>query len=204
MVAIGHTGATPEQITTAVDAGAQLSTHLGNGAHGIIRRHPNYIWQQLSDPRLMASIISDGHHLPASVIRTIIETKSPMKTIITCDAAALAGCPPGIYREDSVELEILEDGRIVIAGQRQLLAGSSLETDTCVANAVTFGNVSLQQALDMAGRNPARLLGCEEIRLRRGARADLILFHYAGSGSRLHFVATLAAGQIRFGEISAL
>ncbi len=33
-VSIGHTGATPEQVTAAVDAGATLSTHLGNGAHG--------------------------------------------------------------------------------------------------------------------------------------------------------------------------
>lgn len=31
-VSIGHTGATPEQVTAAIDAGATLSTHLGNGA----------------------------------------------------------------------------------------------------------------------------------------------------------------------------
>ena len=199
-VSIGHTAATPEQVTAAVDAGARLSTHLGNGAHGTIRRHPNYIWEQLGDRRLMASIITDGHHLPPSVIRSVIGTKTPQQTIITCDAAGLAGCPPGVYQAGSVEVEILQDGRIVIAGQNQLLAGSSLETDTCVANAVTFGKVKLGQALEMAGRNPARLLGFEEIRLQRGSRADLILFHYAGPGSKLEFVATMAAGVVRFGE----
>ena len=36
-VAIGHTSATSDQIRAAVDAGATLSTHLGNGAHGQIR-----------------------------------------------------------------------------------------------------------------------------------------------------------------------
>ena len=126
------------------------------------------------------------------------------ETIITCDAAALAGCPPGVYTEGSVELEVLEDGRIVIAGQRQLLAGSSLETDTCVANAVKFGNVSIQEALDMAGRNPARLLGFEEIRIGRGSRADLILFNYQGTGSEFEVVATMAAGQVRYGTIPEL
>ena len=28
------------------------STHLGNGAHALIRRHPNYIWDQLAEDRL--------------------------------------------------------------------------------------------------------------------------------------------------------
>ena len=203
VVAIGHTAAEPAEIQAAVDAGARLSTHLGNGAHGTLRRHPNYIWEQLGDRRLSASIITDGHHLPASVVRAIVGTKTTYNTIITCDASGLAGCPAGVYDEGSTQVEILEDGRIVIAGQQQLLAGSSLETDTCVANAIEMAGVSLRQALDMAGRNPARLLGFEEILLKRGSRADLILFYYGGPPKRLEFVATIAAGQIRFGEIPA-
>lgn len=199
VVSIGHTAAEPEQIAAAVEAGARLSTHLGNGAHGTLRRHPNYIWEQLGEPRLWASIITDGHHLPASVARTIVRTKTPARTIITCDAAGLAGCPPGVYREGAMNVEILADGRIVIAGQRQLLAGSSLATDTCVANAVAFTGVSLREALEMAGRNPARLLGFEEIRLRRGSRADLIRFHDSGPGDRLRLVTTVASGELRHG-----
>ena len=39
-VSLGHTGATAEQISRAVVAGATLSTHLGNGAHQLLRRHP--------------------------------------------------------------------------------------------------------------------------------------------------------------------
>ena len=94
VVSIGHTAANPQQIAAAVDAGARLSTHLGNGAHGMIRRHPNYIWEQLGDPRLSTSVIADGHHLPASVLRSILRTKSSRNVILTCDAAGLAGCPP--------------------------------------------------------------------------------------------------------------
>jgi N-acetylglucosamine-6-phosphate deacetylase len=201
VVALGHTAAEPEQITAAVDAGARLSTHLGNGAHGTIRRHPNYIWQQLGDCRLMASIITDGHHLPASVIRSIIDAKSPHNIIITSDAAGLAGCPPGIYTEGNMEVELLDDGRIVIAGQRQLLAGSSRETFTCVAHAMTAAGVGLTEAMDMAGRNPARLLGCEEIRLQRGSRADLILFDPPLAENGLRLLATIAAGKTRFGRL---
>ncbi|MDA1015926.1 MAG: amidohydrolase family protein [Planctomycetota bacterium] len=203
-IALGHTGASPEQVTAAVDAGARLSTHLGNGAHGQIRRHPNYIWEQLGDPRLTASIITDGHHLPPSVVRSIVGAKGQFGTVITCDAAGLAGCPPGVYSEGLVDVEILESGKIIIAGQSQLLAGSSLETDTCVANVMEMAGLSLQDAFDLAGRNPARLLGFEEIRLRRGSRADLVLFHHRGAGSKLEFVSTIAAGKLRFGALPAI
>jgi N-acetylglucosamine-6-phosphate deacetylase len=99
-IAIGHTAATGELIRAAVDAGATLSTHLGNGAHPIIRRHPNYIWEQLGESRLTASIITDGLHLPDSVIRSIVRAKSVPQTIITCDASGWAGCAPGAYEND--------------------------------------------------------------------------------------------------------
>ena len=201
IVAIGHTAAEPEQIAAAVDAGARLSTHLGNGAHGTIRRHPNYIWEQLADPRLWASIITDGHHLPESVIRTILRTKSAQRTIITCDAAGLAGCPPGVYDEGSMQVEILEDGRIVLAGQSQLLAGSSLQTDTCVAHAISAAGVSRREAFDMAGLNPARLLNFETIELKPGSRADLVFFHHDGPGHPLRITATLFQGAVRFGTL---
>lgn len=197
VVAIGHTAAAPEDIQRAVDAGARLSTHLGNGAHGMIRRHPNYIWEQLGEDRLMASIITDGHHLPDSVIRAIVRTKSPQNTIITCDAAGLAGCPPGRYTEGTMDVEILDDGRIVIAGQRQLLAGSSLSTDVCVGTAVRAAGVSLSDAWKMASLNPARLLGLEFPELRVGAVADLVLFDFDEvSGIRIR--KTVASGENRF------
>jgi N-acetylglucosamine-6-phosphate deacetylase len=201
VISIGHTGADPDTVRAAVDAGARLSTHLGNGAHGMLRRHPNYIWEQLGDSRLSASVISDGYHLPASVLQTIIRTKGEMSTILTCDAAGLAGCPPGVYHEGSVDVEVLQDGRIVIAGQRQLLAGSSVETDTCVREAVRIGGVSLATAIDMASRNPARLLGFEEIRLRRGSLADLVVFRFdEAGGMQVH--ATIGNGVLRYGQLS--
>src|SRR5262249_46804632 len=72
VVALGHTAASGECIRDAIQAGARLSTHLGNGAHAVLPRHPNYIWEQLADDGLWASIICDGHHLPESVMRCIL------------------------------------------------------------------------------------------------------------------------------------
>lgn len=203
-IALGHTGASREQILAAIDAGATLSTHLGNGSHGILKRHPNYIWEQLGDPRLFASIIPDGHHLPGTVVNTVVRTKSSYRTVLTCDAAGLAGCPPGSYELGSGRFDLLADGRIVVAGQDQILAGSSLATDTCVAAVIKMTGVSLKDAIDMASRTPARLLNQPQFKLQRGSRADLFLFHLPPQASRLQVVATYAQGELRFGEVQQL
>jgi N-acetylglucosamine-6-phosphate deacetylase len=102
-----------------------------------------------------------------------------------------------------MRMEVLEDGRIVVAGQRQFLAGSASKTGDCVVQAVRQGGVTLPEAIDMAGRNPSRMLGFEEIRLRRAARADLFLFDFPGGANSLDVKATVAAGTLQFGTISS-
>jgi N-acetylglucosamine-6-phosphate deacetylase len=97
-VAIGHTAATGEQIREAVRAGASVSTHLGNGAHMILPRHPNYIWEQLAEDRLMAGFIVDGIHLPACFLKVALRAKGVDRSFLVTDATAPAGCPPGRYR----------------------------------------------------------------------------------------------------------
>lgn len=196
-VSIGHTAASTEQIAAVVDAGATLSTHLGNGAAGMLRRHPNPIWDQLAEDRLSASLIADGHHLPPSVLKVMLRAKGWERVILTCDASGLAGLPPGVYDYHGAAFEVLADGPIVIAGQRQYLAGSGQLTDVCVGNAVRLGGVSLGAACDMASLHPARLLGVETIPLEAGARADLVAFDWRPADG-LRVQTTLADGEVRF------
>lgn len=200
-VSIGHTAAEPADIAAAAEAGATLSTHLGNGAHGMLRRHPNYIWEQLAEDRLAASIIADGHHLPASVVKTILRTKPRGKVILTCDASGYAGCAPGRYRGESGDVEVLEDGRIVVADQRQFLAGSGAATEECVTGVMRLAGVELSEAIRMATTYPERHVTAEPIRLAAGSRADLILFHVK-PGPTIEVVATVVAGAMRFKGLS--
>src|SRR5262249_51041292 len=76
VISLGHTNANGAQIAAAASAGATMSTHLGNGAHAILQRHPNYIWEQLAEDRLMASFIVDGIHLPKSFVKVALRAKS--------------------------------------------------------------------------------------------------------------------------------
>ncbi len=202
VVAIGHTAATPDQIRVGVDAGATLSTHLGNGCHTMIHRHRNVIFEQLADPRLTASLIVDRHHLPESLVRICLQVKTPQKIILTSDAAGWAGCPTGVYENPLGRSEILPSGKLVVAGQNELLAGSTQSTDQCVANVIAITGVSLKDAVEMASKNPAQLLGQEVCQLQSGSLADLILFHFSGDHHRLEIEATIAAGELKFGELA--
>ena len=178
IVAIGHTAANTEQIAAAVAAGAKLSTHLGNGAHSHIKRHPNYIWDQLAEDRLWASLIADGHHLPPAVLKSFLRGKTPQRCLLVSDVTGMAGMPPGEYRNTSLgDINITEDGRIVVAAMPQYLAGASLPLTVGVENILQLGEVDLATAIDMASLGPAQLMGiADRGRLEVGCRADLILF----------------------------
>jgi N-acetylglucosamine-6-phosphate deacetylase len=201
VVAIGHTGATSDQIRRAVDAGARLSTHLGNGAHRMLCRHPNYIWDQLAEDRLHASLIVDGHHLPAEVVRVFVRAKTPERIILVSDVSGLAGLPPGRYPSSGCELEILADGRLVIAGQRQLLAGASRPIGVGVVNVMRMADVDLKTAIAMASSHPLELLGRGIAELAVGQPADLVLFDRDADQAEpsLSVRATLVAGEVVYG-----
>src|SRR5439155_7747588 len=128
---LGHTAADGPRLRDAIRAGAQLSTHLGNGAHAVLPRHPNYIWEQLAADELWASLICDGHHLPPAVVRCLLRVKTPARAVLTCDAGSLAGLPPGRYREWGQEFEVRPGGPIVVPGT-SYLAGSWAFTDGCI------------------------------------------------------------------------
>lgn len=205
IVAIGHTAAESEHIRQAVDAGARLSTHLGNGARGILRRHPNYIWDQLAEDRLTASLIADGHHLPPEVIKTFVRAKTPQRCILVSDMSGLAGLAPGRYQSNLTEVEILPNGRLVIAGQNQLLAGASAPLGVGVSNVMRFAKLDLATAVAMATSQPARLLGLPAATLEAGAPADLIQFRLAqaakGRPAGLEVACTIVAGQVAAGRL---
>jgi N-acetylglucosamine-6-phosphate deacetylase len=177
VVAIGHTAAAPAVVRDAVKAGARLSTHLGNGSHALLPRHDNYLWEQLACDELWASVITDGHHLPAAVVRCVARVKTAARLIVTCDASNLAGLPPGLYRAWDTDLEVQPGGRVGVAGT-PFLAGSGVFTDDCLAWLLRLGELSLADAIRCAAHNPRRLLNQPDVDLVAGSPADLVLFDH--------------------------
>lgn len=177
VVSIGHTGANAQQIADAVSAGATMSTHLGNGAHAVMARHPNYIWEQLAEDRLTASFIADGIHLPKSFLNVALRAKGIERSVLVTDAVMPAGCAPGRYRLGEVDVELHADDRVTLVGQDRL-AGSSLKMHRGVSNLMRLAGLTLTEAVTMATRNPARVcrVRARQRGLAPGERADLVLF----------------------------
>jgi N-acetylglucosamine-6-phosphate deacetylase len=157
-VAIGHSNADPAQVRDAVRAGATLSTHLGNGCVPGLPRHPNLIWEQLAADELTACFIADGHHLPASTLKSMVRAKTPARTALVTDATAGAAAPPGRYGIGELEIERGADGRVVLPGTPKL-AGSALTLDAAVTRAVRETGLSLEDVLPMASAVPAASVG---------------------------------------------
>ncbi|NHN33966.1 N-acetylglucosamine-6-phosphate deacetylase [Paenibacillus agricola] len=196
VASIGHCHASEEIIQQAVEAGATMSTHLGNGAHPYIKRHPNYIWSQLADDRLWAGLIADGFHLPASTLKVMIRTKGD-KAVLVSDAVNLAGMPPGRYATPLNDNVVLEpNGFLHLADTPDILAGAALPLYRGVENVVRLGIASMKEAIRMASLHPAQLFGIDGDglgSLEIGAPADFIVYRLK-DGHLLDIVETVANG----------
>lgn len=193
-VSLGHCAPSADDIARAVDAGATLSTHLGNGAHAVLPRHPNYLWEQLAEDRLTACVIADLHHLPASVLRCFARVKGPGRLVVVSDVAALGGLPPGLYNDG--RHEVLASGRVNLAGT-PYLAGAGHCLDTCMANALRVLDWSQAEVLGTVTSNAGAAVGLPVTPAvpRAGDRADLTLFRTPGEVGPVEIVATLCGGR---------
>jgi N-acetylglucosamine-6-phosphate deacetylase len=196
VVSIGHTRASSAEIAAAVSAGATLSTHLGNGAHSVLARHPNYIWDQLSEDRLAASFIVDGIHLGRAFLTVALRAKGLERSLLVTDAVMPAGCAPGRYRLGEVDVELHADGSVRLEGGTRL-AGSALRMDRAVQNIMALAGVSLRDAVTLATRNPARVarIASRQRGLSVGERADLIRFSYDATSGKIQILETYVGGR---------
>jgi N-acetylglucosamine-6-phosphate deacetylase len=183
IVAIGHTAASPEQIRDAVSAGARMATHFGNGAHLTLPRHPNYLWEQLAQDSLWVSLIADGFHLPESFLKVVMRVKQDC-AILVSDAVHLSGMPPGnYYSHNRVHVVKTNQGRLYLADEPQLLAGSAQMLPWGIAYLIRKKLSPLHKAWDMASVRPSALMNLSTTSgLQVGGPADLVLFKKEGDG----------------------
>ncbi len=146
-IAIAHTMATRAQIADAAEAGAAMSTHLGNGCPQVMHRHTNPVMAQLGEDRLAACLIADGIHLPPEVLHIYWRAKGEGNCVIVTDSMAAAGAPPGRYTISDMVVEVGRDGVVRVPGSPNF-AGSSLTMDRALANTVAFTGATLAEAWD--------------------------------------------------------
>lgn len=173
IVSLGHTDASFETFTAAVDAGATLATHVWNAMSPLHQRAPGATGAALTDDRVTALVIADGVHTHPAVLRLTVRAKGFDRLALITDAMAGAGLAPGptVLGGRAVTVDLtsarLADGT---------LAGSTLTLDRAVRNAVGLTGISEAAAVHLATAVPARALGLPNRgRLVVGADADIVL-----------------------------
>jgi N-acetylglucosamine-6-phosphate deacetylase len=185
VVAIGHSNASEEDVRSAADAGARLSTHLFNGCAPMVNRHRNPIFSQLAEDRLWASFIADGHHIPLSTLRVALRAKGTARTVLVSDLTHLSGLPDGEYDMEGATV-VKRDGGL-FRKDAPILSGAARSLSEDVGILGRQPEPGIEETFLMATEQPARLLG-----------ADAHVHVHEGNGQRL------AVWEWRNGSLSLL
>lgn len=197
IVALGHHNGSTKDIKQAVDAGAKMATHLGNGCANEINRHHNPLWPQLSDDRITPSIIADGFHLTKEEVRSFFKVKGADKTILVSDALDLAGLPVGEYIRGERKLLLTEN--VVKLPKENVLAGAASPISKCVGVMMNYTHCGLKAAIQMASTNSAELFSLNKIgKIEPGKRADIIQFALVDGEMVIH--KTFVAGELVYSK----
>ena len=193
-VSIGHTGATREQIDKAVDAGATLSTHLGNGVFAKLDRFENPIWPQLRNEKLTTGLIADGDHVTPDLVWVISRCKDSDHIILVSDLHSCAGLPPGRRMEGPLEIEIFEDAAVRVAGT-PYLAGAGVHLLRGIWNYARFSRTDKVAAFKLGTINPIRKYGLNPKRAKLLIRKKAEFIVFSDNGKKYELKAVYADGR---------
>lgn len=165
VLSLGHSDADFNQATTAYNNGFKTTTHLFNAMPSIHHRSPNLPVAAMNHPTAMASIIADGCHVDLEVVKM---TYKAMKDRLFLITDAVTACTIGPYQHE------LKGDKFVTADGT--LSGSNITLLQAVQNCITHCDIPLGEALKLASKHPALLMGILKTKgtLNVGSDADLL------------------------------
>ena len=179
VVAAGHTNATFEEATAAIDEGLTGVTHLFNAMTQLQSRAPGMVGAALRSPNTWCGLIVDGHHVHPAALQIAFAVKGAEALVLVTDAMPTVGSATKSF-ELGGQTIVADDGRCVAPDGT--LAGSDLDMAMAVRNAVRLMALEPEAALRMASASPARAIRLETVTgsIESGKRADLVLLDSAG------------------------
>ncbi len=175
-VAAGHTDAGYQQMLDAADAGLSHAVHTFNAMKGLHHREPGVVGAILTDERIAAEVIADGHHVHEAAIRLLVEAKRRNGSLLLItDAMSAAGLGDGEYELGGLRVTVADGvARLVEGGS---LAGSTLTMIDAFRYMVRRIGLSVPEASRLASLNPARAVGLSDRigSIAVGRQADLLL-----------------------------
>jgi len=172
IVCLGHSNATFEQTCRALKAGASGFTHLFNAMSPFDSREPGMVGAALLDEDSYAGLIMDGIHVHPESARLAIKVKE--KIMLVTDAMPPVGSDKKTF--DFFGETIRRKG-LTLTNSNGQLAGSALDMNTAVKNAIKMLAIDIPQAAKLASLNPAKFLGLGDVygRIKIGCKASMLL-----------------------------
>jgi len=170
----GHTDATYENMVEGMQAGILHSTHFFNAMSRLHHRDPGAVGAIMIHSELSCEIIADGRHVHPGLIKLLMRDKPSSKVVLVTDSLRPTEQVSGPLIANREEVELV-DG-VFHRRSDGVIAGSALTLMRGVANLVSWG-VPVENAVEMASANPARILGLGKRGLLvPGYEADLTVF----------------------------
>lgn len=158
VISAGHTGADYDQTCEALDAGLTGFTHLYNAMTPLQSRAPGMVGAALNDEHSWFGIIADGFHMHPAAFRVAVAAKQTGGAILVTDAMSTVGATEKSFVLDGETIYAI-DGRCTNAAGS--LAGSDLDMNAAIKNAMKFARVDWMEAVRMASLYPAKAMGLD-------------------------------------------
>jgi len=171
-VSLGHSDSGYATAAAAVEAGAQVVTHLFNAMSQLGNREPGMVGATLDLGHVSAGLIADGFHVHPAAIRTALRAKrGPGRIFLVTDAMSPMGTDMTSFFLNGREI-FREGGRLTLADGT--LAGADIDMASCVRYMRDTVGIELEEALRMASLYPAEAIGMtgRKGRLTHGHDAD--------------------------------
>ena len=188
----GHSNATFEQASTAIDHGVSGFTHLFNAMSQLSARAPGMVGAALDHDDTWCGIIADNHHVLPASLRIAHRIKGPQKLMLVTDAMPPVGSLENEFYLMGNRITVKDGVCVDAAGT---LAGAALDMATAVRNMMQACDCSLAEASVMASSSPAAFLGLQD---RIGAINPGLRANFAILDQQLHVVKTIIDGQQRW------
>lgn len=170
IVSIGHTDCDYDTAIEAIDNGANCLTHTYNAMPPLHHRNPGPIAAGV-EKGIYAQVICDGFHVQKPMVLATYKMFGKDRMIIISDSIRPAGLPDGEYESGGLDV-VLKDG--IARLKDGTIAGSSSTQLYCVKKAVEFG-IPFDDAVCMATKTPATMLGLNKGEIKIGFDADLLV-----------------------------
>lgn len=174
VVSIGHTNATFEEVSAAIDAGASHMTHTFNAMTPLHHRKPGAVGAAMYF-NVTCEMITDNIHLHPAVQNILYSIKGDDRIILITDAMRACLLKDGEYDLGGQVVHVVGKEARLASGN---IAGSVHTMNNAVKNVIENTGAKLFQAVNMASLNPARLLGIDNKKgsIEKNKDADFVMF----------------------------